>query len=422
MPVADPVVEAMVETELLMRNKLREVMRSKLLPHQIRPPGVWDTWLIIAGRGAGKTFTGAYTVAEECRLQGAAARPIIVAPTISDAQHTCIEGPSGLWTLYRQEFKYYNRTKLILEHNSGAIVRAFGAEKPDRLRGPESSLLWIDETAIIDLETIEMALLGLRVGDDPRVIMTTTPRPTAFIKATIADPGTVISRATTFDNPNLSKKAQNRFTQKYDGTRLGRQELLGELLEEAEGALWKMATIEENRITPAQLPEIEHTVVTIDPATTATKKSDFTGLSVASIGVDGIYYQRFSLGLKVSPSVWAKRAIDLYREYDADVIVAEKNQGGDMVEETLRAEWADAPVKLIHASKGKRVRAEPVALLAEQGRVKYVGAQPSLEDQLINFGYTVEPENDDELDAHVYAVTELMGEGEGEFLFAILGE
>jgi len=416
----DPVAEALVETELRLRQTRLASIRDGLLPHQRRPAGDWKTWAVVAGRGAGKTFLGSNEVVSECRVGGPNSWPIIIAPTLSDARDVCIEGPSGIWTLFRSEFSDYNRTRLILRHVSGATVKAFGAEKPDRLRGPQSSFLWIDEAAIVDRETIENALFGLRLGVNPRVLLTTTPRPTTFLKETIADPTTVVTKATSFDNPHVSERALDSLRKKFDGTRLGRQELLGEFLEEAEGALWRMVTIDANRIRPENMPEVVRTVVAIDPATTKKKKSDFTGLAVASECVDGNYYTRFSVGLKVSPRVWARRAIDLYHEYEADVMIGEVNQGGDMVETTIQTEWRDAPLKMIHASKGKRVRAEPVATLAEQGRVKYVGKLTSLEDQLINFGYTVEPEHDDELDAHVYTITELMGE-EPELLFRRLG-
>jgi len=416
----DAVTQDLVETEL----KLTSILASKehkRLPFQTKPPGdEWEVWAAIAGRGAGKTELGAMETVDHCRELGADARVNIIAPTISDARDVCIEGPSGIWTLFKHEFTDYNKTRLILRHKSGAIVKAFGAEKPDRLRGPQGTFLWVDEFAIIVREAIENALMGLRLGFNPRMLITSTPRPTTHLKEVLSDPMTVITKATTYDNPHLSAKALAKYKRKYDGTRIGRQELLAEILEEAEGALWKMKRIEANRIKIEDAPGYVRTVVAIDPATTKTKKSDFTGLSVSSKGEDALYYARFSLGLKASPKVWARRAIDLYHEFDADLIVAEVNQGGDMVEETIHTEWPDAPIKLIHASKGKRVRAEPVSTLAEQNKVKFVGPWPSLEDQLCNFGYDVEPDNDDELDAHVYSILELMEEEE-ELLFRRLG-
>ena len=385
---------------------LRDNTGPEFLPHQIPPDGNWDTWMIRGGRGAGKTFTGAHYVLDHLRKFGSQARVGVGAPTIGDARDVCAEGKSGIMTLAGSEFNY-NRSLMEGWHRNGGYIKFLGSEKPDRWNGPEWSLVWADELSLWREKSYHEMLLGLRL-DPAELILTLTPRPRKFLKEIVADESTVVTTATTRDNPHLSKHAIDRLYRKYGGTRLGRQQLDGEFIDEIEGALWSSSWIYDNRVDEA--PRIARSVVAIDPAGTATSTSNRTGIAVASIGVDGDYYLRHCTGYKLSPLGWADMAIEFYLQYDADWIIAERNNGGDMVESTIKQAAGkrdiDVRVKTIHASKGKTVRAEPVALLHEQGRIHHVGQFHELEENM--FAFPLEHEYDDEIDAMVYSMIELM--------------
>lgn len=421
---------ALVETLYIMRRKRAERTRAALLDHQKVPTGPWSTWVIMAGRGSGKTYAGVNAVVEHLREFGPDAWVMIIAPTGDDARDVILEGPSGLWTLFRNEFVSYHRTLLKLKHIGGGQVKVFSGDEPNRLRGPQSTLLWIDEIAIQDDETIDNARFGNRLGPDPKFIATTTPKKRASLKSLLNEPGVVVTRATTDDNPHLSEKARVRLYDKYGGTRLGRQELKGELIEDIDGAMFKSAWIDDARVSVA--PELERVVVAIDPAASTPasngagkkarrKKGAETGQVVAGRGVDGDYYVLFGDGYRVTPGTWARKAIELYDQFGADHIIGEKNNGGDMVEHTIRQEWDDAPFSTVWASRGKSTRAEPVALLCEQGRVHFVGVFPELENQL--YAFPVEDELKDILDAFVWAITFLMDDdGNETLLMSRLGD
>jgi predicted phage terminase large subunit-like protein len=379
------------------------------LTHQIPPEGKdWFLYLLLGGRGSGKTDGAAHYVDEQARRERI--RIAIIAPTLGDAVEACVNGPSGLKAHNPRVELRGGAGGMHVRWPNGSEAKLFGAHSPEdveRLRaGGNRSLVWAEELAAwryLD-ECWQHMRYGLRLGEHPRVVASTTPKPRKLLKQLINDPRTVVRRATTDDNPHLNAGVRSALYEDYGGTRLGRQELGGELLEDVEGALWQASWIEANRVT--EHPALTRIVVAIDPAATAEATSDFTGLCVAGLGEDGEYYVLRSAGVRLSPSGWANKAIDWYDEYAADKIICEINQGGDMVSSTLHSVRRDLPVKVIHASRGKTIRAEPVATLDEQGRIHHVGQFPTLEDQM--FSFPISNENDDEVDARVYSIIELM--------------
>jgi phage terminase large subunit-like protein len=288
----------------------------------------------------------------------------------------------------------------------------YSAEESERLRGPQHDGLWADELgAWKGAQSVwDMAMFGLRLGKRPRAIVTTTPRPIALLKALLKREGqdVVVTRGSTQDNAeNLAETFLSQIVSRYAGTRLGRQELDAEMLEDVQGALWSRDLIEGNRRAKADVPALRRIVVAVDPAVSVSEQSDETGIIVAALGVDGHGYLLEDASGKMSPIDWAQRAVALYRRWGADRIVAEANQGGPMVETTVRTVDANVSFKPVHASRGKITRAEPIAALAEQSRIHHVGAFPELEDQLCTYaaGSSGSP---DRLDAMVHAFTELM--------------
>lgn len=400
----------LITTEALVMARLRQDERQGAprwvpMAHQEPPPGTWRTWLLEGGRGIGKTEGAAHYVDDYAK-----AHPYhrigIIAPKFATARSVCVEGETGLLSV--NPGVRFNRSLYELRWPNGAqgqIFGAYGPEDVEALRGPQFHLIWAEELAAwpqLDGCWNNMQF-GLRLGDNPHAIATSTPKPRATYKRIRLDERTVITHATTRDNPNLHPSVRAELERQYGGTRLGRQELGGELLEDVEGALWQYAWIDQHRASHA--PELTRIVVAIDPAATHGENADYTGIAAAGLGVDGDYYVLRADQYRLSPSGWATRAVDLYHELKADRIVAETNNGGDMVEHTIRQVWRDAPFKKITASRGKQVRAEPVALLYEQGRVHHVGIFAALEDQQCAF--PVANEHDDLVDADVYAITEL---------------
>jgi len=372
-------------------------------PSQIPPAGDWRVWLILAGRGWGKTRTGAEWVRETVKQY----RYVnLIAATADDARDIMIEGESGILNICpNSERPTYLPSKRRLEWPNGATSLIFTADEPERLRGKQHMALWADEIAAWRYpESWDQAMLGLRLGDNPRAVATTTPRPVRIVRDLMASPTTVITRGSTYENrENLAGAFLEQIITKYEGTRLGRQELLGEFLEDVEGALWSYAMI----VYATKLPDMARVVVAIDPATTSGEDSDETGIIVAGLGVDGLGYVLADRSCRLSPDGWARRAVAAYHEFHADRIVAEVNNGGDLVEQVIRTVEARIPYTKVHASRGKRTRAEPVAALYEQGKVKHAGAFPELEQQLT--GWTPESgDSPDRLDALVWALTTLM--------------
>jgi predicted phage terminase large subunit-like protein len=375
-------------------------------PEQLTPPGDWQTWLILAGRGFGKTRACAEDV-KAFALQNAGSRIAIVAPTAADARDTCVEGESGLLSILpRSAVATYNRSLGELILANGSRFKLFSAEEPERLRGPQFHRAWADELASWKQQQAawDMLQFGLRLGRRPRTIVGTTPKPSKLLKQLLASADTVVTRGSTYDNrDNLASSFYDSIVSRYEGTRLGRQEIHAEVLDDLDGALWQAGWIDDHRVSEA--PELKRVVVAIDPAVTANADSDQTGIAVAGQGHDGHFYVLHAGGYKLSPQGWASRAVELYQQHNADRLVAERNQGGDLVAATIKTVAPGIAVKTVHASKGKQLRAEPIAALYEQGRVHHVGVMKGLEDQLLTF--PVANEHDDQLDSLVYAITEL---------------
>ena len=386
----------------------RAKWRARARPNQITPDGDWLAWVILAGRGWGKTRTGA----EDAAWAGMANpgwRIAVVAPTAADARDTCIEGDSGLLNvLPREAVQTWNRSLGELILINGTRYKAFSADEPERLRGPQHHRAWADELAAWRYpEAWDQLMFGLRLGDHPQAVVTTTPKPTPLVKALVAAKTSHVTRGSTFDNAaNLAPSALQMLKEKYEGTRLGRQELEAEILGDLPGALWSLSTLDAYRLREA--PQMGRIVVAVDPAVTATEASDEHGIIVAGLSDQrGIVLEDASLS--GSPNEWARRAVSLYRSWSADCIVIEVNQGGDMVAHTIRTIDPNVKIREVRASRGKHVRAEPIAALYEQGRVAHVGSFPVLENQMTQMttsGFEGEG-SPDRVDALVWAMTEL---------------
>ncbi len=373
-------------------------------PSQLLPEGDWFAWVVLAGRGWGKT-----RVSMETARHWVKRYPMVnmVGATADDARDIMIQGESGILAICpKDERPRYIKSERKLAWPNGATSLIFTADEPDRLRGKQHMKLLCDEVAAWRYpEAWEQAILGLRLGDAPQAVVTTTPRPTEIIKRLVADPRNIITRGSTYENrDNLAPDFFRHVVDRYQGTRLGRQELNAEILEDIEGALWHHEWIDKARVAeaPAKLARV---VVAIDPAGTHNPDSDQTGMCVVGKGNDGMFYVLHCAGYRLSPQGWASRALDLYDQYGADRLIAERNNGGEMVESTIRNVRRNAPIKTIVASRGKALRAEPVAALYEQGKCRHVGIHKEAEEQMCSF--PVANENDDMVDALVYAITEL---------------
>lgn len=386
-------------------------------PNQLRPPGDWwQIWLLLAGRGFGKTRTLAEWVCEQA-ASGQASRIALVAATAADARDVLVEGESGILAVAPPWCRpIYEPSKRRLTWPNGVIATTFSAEEPDRLRGPQHDAAVCDELASWSHpETWDMLQFGLRLGRKPRCLIATTPRPTKLLRELLAREGhdVVVTRGSSYDNKaNLAPAFFAQIVKKYEGTRLGRQELNAELLEDTPGALWSQGLIDGTRISAA--PELTRIVVAIDPAATSGEDADETGVVVVGQDKDGQGYVLADCSGRYTPIEWARIAISAYRTHHADRIVAERNNGGDMVEATLRMVDQNVPVTTVWASRGKVTRAEPISALYEQGRMHHVGTFPQLEDQLTNFTSDFDREaagySPDRLDAMVWAATELLVE------------
>jgi phage terminase large subunit-like protein len=376
-----------------------------------RPPeGEWASWLILAGRGFGKTRVGAEMVRSWVKDF-----PFVnlIGATADDARDIMIEGESGILAICpAQERPRYLPSKRRLEWPNGARSLIFTADEPERLRGKQHMKLWCDELGSWrHPEAFEQAMLGLRLGALPQAVVTTTPKPIRLLKELIADTGTVITRGSTYDNrAHLAPGFFTRIINRYEGTRLGRQELNAELLEDVEGALWSNAMIEASRVSKA--PEMSRIVVAIDPATTSGEDADETGMVVAGRGVDGHAYVLHDLSCRLPANDWGNRAVTAYRELHADRIIAETNNGGDLVENVIRVIDRNVSYRAVHASRGKVVRAEPISALYEQKRVHHVGVFAELETQMCSFVPDKFDGSPDRVDALVWALTDLMVERE----------
>lgn len=381
-------------------------------PSQLPPAGNWRIWLVRAGRGYGKTRTGAEWVRAQVE-SGRCRRMALVGPTAADVRDVMVEGESGILAISPPDCRpLYEPSKRRLTWPNGAMATTYSADEPERLRGPQHDGAWADEVGAWKYpdEAWAMLMFGLRIGADPRCIATTTPRPIKLIRELTADPGTVMTTGSTYENrSNLSPAFFEKIISRYEGTRLGRQELDGELLEDVPDALWQRRWFDECRVVAT--PEMARIVVAIDPAVTATDDADETGIVVAGRGMDGHGYVLEDVSCRTSPSNWARVAIDAFRRWEADGIIGEVNNGGDLVEATLRSVDQNIPFRAVRASRGKSVRAEPISALYEQKKIHHVGNYGRLEDQMCAMtstsGYTGAG-SPDHADAAIWALTELM--------------
>lgn len=380
---------------------------------QLAPEGSWTTWLVLGGRGAGKTRAGAEWIRGLVE-QNVAGRIALVGETLGDVREVMIDGPSGLRALTRKNRPRYEPSRKRLLWSNGAVAQAFSASEPESLRGPQFDAAWADEVAKWRYAEAawDMLQFGLRLGERPRQVVTTTPRPVPILKRLLADEASVVTRASTYANrANLADAFFRSIITRYEGTRLGRQELDAELIEDNPDALWSREVIDATRVRVA--PELVRIVVAVDPPATSGPNADECGIVVAGVDGEGRAYvldDRSMGGL--TPLTWASRAAKAYRDHDADRIVAESNQGGEMVSTIMRQVMPQASLRLVRATRGKWLRAEPVAALYERGQVAHVGAFARLEDQMCDFvpGASKSP---DRLDALVWALTDLMLGKEG---------
>ncbi|RJF94584.1 ATP-binding protein [Oleomonas cavernae] len=380
-------------------------------PNQQSPPGdEWTGWLVLAGRGFGKTRAGAEWVRAAVEA-GRARRIALVGATAADARQVMIEGESGLLAISPPWMRpLWEPSKRLLTWPNGAVATAFSAERPGQLRGPQHDLAWADELCKWRHEDAwEQMLLGLRLGAHPRWLATTTPRPSRLIRGLLADPKVHVTRGSTFDNwAHLAPTFLAEVVRRYQGTRLGRQELHAELVDDVPGALWTRALIEAGRV--ARAGELARVVVGVDPAVGAAGEGEGaeTGIIVAGRGIDGRAVVLADLSCRMAPTAWARRAIDALRRFEGDRLVAEVNQGGDLVESLVRTLAPEVPYRAVRAARGKAVRAEPIAALYEQGRVVHVPGLETLEDQMCRFTSHGPDGPSDRVDALVWALTDLM--------------
>src|ERR1700730_15080510 len=367
---------------------LRNSWTAVARPNQLPPLGDWwQIWLLLAGRGFGKTRTLAEWVCDKAASEQAS-RIALVAATAADARDVLVEGESGILAVAPPRFRpVYEPSKRRLTWPNAAIATTFSAEEPERLRGPQHDAAVCDELGSWSRpETWDMLQFGLRLGRNPRCLVATTPRPTKLIRELLAREGrdVVVTRGSTYENrANLAPAFFDQVIRKYEGTRLGRQELEAELLEDTPGALWSPGLIEASRLQSA--PEMTRVVVAIDPAVTSGEEADETGIVIAGKDNKGHAYVLADISGRYPPTEWARLAITAYATHGADRIVAEVNNGGDMVEATIRMVDPNVAFTAVRASRGKVVRAEPVVALYEQGRAHHIGAFPQLEDQMTSF-------------------------------------
>jgi phage terminase large subunit-like protein len=392
--------------------------RFKGRDEQKPPEGDWRTWLIMGGRGSGKTRAGAEWV-QAIASAGARSdlRIALVAETLGDAREVMIDGVSGICRIARKDFPDFEISRRRLVWPNGAVAQIFSSEDPEALRGPQFHYAWCDEVGKWKHaeETFDMLQFGLRLGTDPRQLVTTTPRPVPVLKRLIADASTRLVRISTGGNAkNLAPGFIDALERRYGGTRLGRQELAGEMIEDRDDALWRRGDIEACVIRP--VPALRRIVVAVDPPSGIGPNS-CCGIVVAGLEASGRAVVLADCSVEgATPAAWAQAVVRAYRRFEADRVVAEVNQGGEMVTAMLRSIDAALPVTMVRATRGKFLRAEPVAALYEQGRVAHAGRFTELEDQMCDFGPDglSSGRSPDRLDALVWALTALVLEGQGE--------
>ncbi|WP_244642529.1 DNA-packaging protein [Phyllobacterium sp. 628] len=399
-------------------------------PSQQPPRDNWRTWLILGGRGSGKTRAGAEWVNSLVRgfppfEPKETLNIALVGETLADVREVMIDGPSGIMAVSRLERPRFEATRRRLVWASGATAAMFSSEDPDSLRGPQFDAAWCDELAKWKnvQATWDMLQFGLRLGESPKLVVTTTPKPIALLKALMADETVLTQRMATSENQaNLAPSFMVHVKKLYGGTRLGRQELDGELIEDRRDALWSRQMMEE--IYSADVPELKRIVVAIDPPASATKKSDACGIVAAGLDAKGFGWVLADESFApAKPIQWARRTIALFYRLEADLIIAEINQGGDMVPAVIAAEDPTVPVRGVRANRGKALRAEPIAALYEQGRVRHAGRFAALEDEMCDFTHAglSSGRSPDRVDALVWALSELMLKTDANPRIRVLG-
>ncbi|MFN3451273.1 MAG: DNA-packaging protein [Sphingorhabdus sp.] len=378
---------------------------------QSEPQGDWRTWLVMAGRGYGKTRMGAEWVSA-CAHEYPRARFALVGATLNEARQVMVEGESGLLALPFAERPEWEPSLRRLTWPNGATATLFSAAEPESLRGPQHDFAWADEIAKWPngIKAWDNLKLGLRLGQNPRIMATTTPRPVPLLRRLVGEQGVAMTRGRTADNDmNLPPEYLASVRAAYAGTRWGRQELDGELIEDVAGALWSRDLIERQRVSAA--PDLKRVVIGVDPP--VSENGDACGIVAVGVGEDKKAYVLSDHSISgASPEGWARAVAVAVALWQADRVVAEDNQGGNMVETVLRAADLAMPIKRVHASRGKSARAEPIAALYEVGRVFHISAFPELEDQMCGLvaggGYEGPGRSPDRADALVWALTELM--------------
>ena len=381
-------------------------------PKQLEPVGEWYVWVILAGRGFGKSRVGAEQVRKW--VEQGYKRIALVGQTPAEVRDTMVEGESGILAISPPwNMPKYEPSKRRLTWPNGAIATAYSAENPELLRGPQHDKAWVDELSKFKYpqETWDNLMFGLRLGDNPQALVSTTPKPIRTLKEILGYDKAYITRGSTYENKaNLAEAFVNTIINKYEGTRLGRQELYAELLDDNPDALWQRSKIDELRVT--KHPDLIRVVVAIDPQATNEEVSAETGIIAAGIGEDGHGYILDDHSIKATPDGWGKAAVTGYYKHSADRVIGEVNNGGDMVGYTVSTIDPNVPFKKVHASRGKQVRAEPISALYEQGKIHHAGTFSELEDQLCE--WVPGDKSPDRLDALVWALTELMLDDTGD--------
>lgn len=393
-----------------LRTEWLRIARDK----QLQPKIPHYIWLILAGRGWGKTRTGAQDIALYA-LRNKNVNCAVVAPTAGDLRRVCFGGQSGLLSIIPKDCylnsksqKGYSSSVSEIRLFNGSKITGYAAQEPDRLRGPQFHRAWCDELAAWRYpEAFDQLMFGLRLGENPQCVITTTPKPTKIIKELIERDDVQVTSGSTFENEeNLAESALTMLRDKYEGTTLGRQELYAEVIETIDGALWNQEMIERTRISKETDKELSKIIVAIDPAVTSNKNSDETGIIVVGKDYSNNFYVLEDCSGRHSAEKWGTIAVNLYHDWDANYIVAETNNGGDLVERLIRNIDTRVPFRSVRATRGKILRAEPISSLYEQNRVKHLGVFPELEQQMCS--YTGETNTSpDRLDALVWGLTEL---------------
>lgn len=382
-------------------------------PQQQIPEGSWATILALAGRGWGKTFMGAHTV-NNWANDYPGCRIALIGETVADVRGTMIRGESGILNRAHPSNKpEYVPSNRIVKWSNGSIAETFSGDEPGQLRGPNFHFAWVDELAKMTYQddVWDMLQFCMRLGDEPQVLITTTPRPTKLIKTLVNDDDTYVITGSMFDNKNLPKRFTDKMLKQYEGTRLGRQELYAIILDDNPSALFQRDDIDESRVSRLDfdLEILTQIVVAVDPAVTNKSTSDDTGIVVSGKDKEDNGYVLHDATMKASPATWASKAIKLYNDYGASYIVIEVNQGGDMCEQVIKNIDRNVRVKQVRATKGKALRAEPVASLYEQHRVHHVGTLTELEDEMCGFDPSASNQRSPgRLDAVVWGLTHLL--------------